>query len=161
MITATFLVALTRAAPAARPMEPFVWLIVGVTATPTILLWDRIGRRMGSGPAFALACLVEAVGVALSVLEPNVWGAGLAAALVGGTYMGITALGLQQARLRAVDPAKALALMTAAFGLGQIIGPLFAGQLSQLTGNLTLASLIAAGALLLAAALTARLPDKA
>jgi predicted MFS family arabinose efflux permease len=158
VITATFLVALTRAAPAARPLEPYVWLIVGLAATPSVVLWDWIGRRLRVGPAFALACVLESAGVALSVLEPNLWGAGLAAALLGGTYMGITALGLQGARLRSADPPKALAMMTAGFSAGQIVGPIFAGQIAQATGGLTVASLAAAGALLVGAALTLTLP---
>jgi predicted MFS family arabinose efflux permease len=158
VITATFLVALVRAAPAARPLEPYVWLIVGLTAIPSVALWDWVARRLGIGRAFALACVLEAGGVALSVLEPNLWGAALAAALLGGTYMGITALGLQGARTRSSDPPKALALMTAGFSLGQIVGPIFAGQLAQFAGGLTIPSLAAAAALLVSAGLTFRLP---
>lgn len=154
VITATFLVALTREAPAARPMAPYVWLIVGLFAIPSVRPWDRVADRIGPGSAFALACLVEAVGVALSVLEPNAWGAGLAAALLGATYMGITALGLQEARRISAQPQKALALLTAGFSLGQILGPIFAGQIAQRTGSLTLPSLIAAGALVVSAGLT-------
>jgi predicted MFS family arabinose efflux permease len=159
IITATFLVAIARDAPAARPLEPYVWLIVGLAAAPSIAVWNAIAGKLRLGPAFALACVLEAIGVAASVLAPNVWGAGLAALLVGGTYMGITALGLQGARTRARDPAKALGLMTAGFGLGQIAGPVFAGQVAQVTGSLTVPSLVAAGALLVSAALTVRLAD--
>jgi len=46
--------------------------------------------------------------------------------------------------------------MTAAFGLGQIVGPVFAGAAHDLTGSFTAPSLAAAGALLLAALLAAR-----
>jgi predicted MFS family arabinose efflux permease len=160
VITATFLVAIVREAPAARPLEPIVWLIVGLTAIPSVAVWDQIARFTGGGRAFALACVLEAAGVALSVLAPNVWGAGLAAMLLGGTYMGITALGLQGARIRSADPAKALAMLTAGFSIGQILGPIFAGQVAALTGSLTLPSLVAAAALLASAGLTAGL-DKA
>ncbi|MNF08321.1 hypothetical protein D3C80_2087150 [compost metagenome] len=37
--------------------------------------------------------------------------------------------------------------MTAAFGVGQITGPLVAGSVAQLTGNFTLPTILAAGAL--------------
>ena len=79
----------------------------------------------------------------------------VAAILVGGTFMGITALGLIQARALATgDPRRALALMTGAFGLGQIVGPAFAGIVSDRLGSFTVPSITAAVALLFAAALT-------
>ena len=43
--------------------------------------------------------------------------------------------------------------MTAAFGLGQIVGPVFAGALHDVSGSFLGASLTAAGALVVAAAL--------
>ena len=77
-----------------------------------------------------------------------------AAILVGGTFMGITALGLIRARALATgEPRRALALMTGAFGLGQIVGPAFAGTLADNLGSFTVPSIAAAVALLLAAAL--------
>src|SRR5262249_39457465 len=57
----------------------------------------------------------------------------LAALLVGGTFMVITMLGLQEARARSPDnPTTLLGRMTAAFAIGQLAGPLAAGALEQL-----------------------------
>ena len=68
--------------------------------------------------------------------------------------MGITALGLIEARrLTSGDPRRILALMTAAFGFGQIVGPSFAGVLFDISGSFLLPSMAAAGALLVAALL--------
>ena len=59
--------------------------------------------------------------------------------------MGLTALGLIQARkLARGDPRQSLALMTAAFGLGQMIGPSFAGFAYHFTGSFRAPSLAAA-----------------
>ena len=78
----------------------------------------------------------------------------LAAVLLGGTFMGLTALGLIAARAQGTgDPRARLGQMTAAFSAGQIVGPAFAGYAYDLTGSLTLPSLAAAAALLLASAL--------
>jgi cyanate permease len=49
-----------------------------------------------------------------------------------------------------------LAILTAAFGLGQVIGPWLAGELHALTGSFEAPSLTAAAALLVAAALVYR-----
>jgi predicted MFS family arabinose efflux permease len=72
--------------------------------------------------------------------------------------MGLTALGLRAAREHAEDPDSIIAWMTVSFGAGQIIGPIFAGQVAAHTGNLTLPTLVAAGTLLVAAALTGFAP---
>jgi predicted MFS family arabinose efflux permease len=152
VITATFLVAIVRASPSARGIEPLIWLTVGIAAAPSVALWAKAGARFGIRRAFGLACLVEAIGVAASVSWPSSAGALFAAALLGGTFMGLTALGLAEARvLSPANPRPAFALMTAAFGLGQIIGPALAGYLSDRNGGFVAPSLLAAGALVAAA----------
>jgi predicted MFS family arabinose efflux permease len=154
IITATFLVAIVRASDQVRSFEPLVWLAVGLTAAPSVALWASIGEKLGIARAFALACGIEAVGVAASVLWLAPPGILLAAALLGGTFMGITALGLVGARrLSEGDPRRTLAVMTAAFGLGQIVGPAFAGAVYDATGTFLVPSLAAVSALLVAALL--------
>lgn len=154
VITATFLVAIVRQSDQARAFEPVVWLVVGLTAAPSVALWTRAGEKIGIARAFALACGMEAVGVAASVLWITPPGVLLAAALLGGTFMGLTALGLIGARrLSQGDPRPTLAVMTAAFGLGQIVGPVFAGVVYDATGTFVVPSLIAVGALAVGAGL--------
>ena len=151
IITATFLVAIARGSDQVRPLEPLIWLVVGLTAAPSVALWTSVGEKIGVARAFALACGVEAVGVAASVLWLTPPGVLLAAALLGGTFMGITALGLVRARrLSRGDPRRTLAVMTAAFGLGQIVGPFFAGVVYDATGTFLVPSLTAVSALLVA-----------
>lgn len=158
VITATFIIAIVRGSPEIQSFEPFVWLAVGLAAVPSVAAWAVVGRHIGITKAFALACLVEAVGVVASVLWIDLAGLLLAAIFLGGTFMAITALGLMAARsLSGDEPRRALAIMTAAFGLGQIVGPLVAGYGFDLTGSFLLPSLMAAVALCIAAALTFRL----
>jgi len=79
----------------------------------------------------------------------------IAALFLGGTFMGLTALGLIAAREAGEgDPRGRIALMTAAFGLGQIIGPAVAGFAYDATGSLVMPSLAAALALVVAAVLS-------
>ena len=159
VITATFISAMARETEALRPYESQLWLAVGLAAVPSVALWAAAGRRMGNRRAFALACLVEAAGVALSVLGSGPVVVAAAAALLGGTFMGITALGLIQARaVAAANPQRAIALMTAAFGLGQVIGPGLAGAMYDATGSLTAPSLIASVTLVAAAGLVSIAP---
>jgi len=154
IITTTFLVTIGRTTPVIRGLEPVIWIIFGLAAAPSVALWAWIARRFSISTAFALACVIEAAGVLASVAWQTAIGMLAAAILVGGTFMGITALGLIRARALATgEPRRALALMTGAFGLGQIVGPAFAGTLSDNLGSFAVPSIAAAAALLLAAAL--------
>lgn len=154
VITATFLVAIVRGSDVIRPIEPLIWIVVGIAAAPSVAFWTWVARRIGIAPAFALACILEAAGVAASVLWVATPGVVLAAVLLGGTFVGITALGFVAARqLSQGDPRHTVAMMTAAFGAGQTVGPAFAGVLSDATGSFLAPSLVAAGALLVSALL--------
>lgn len=154
VILATFINAMARSEPVLQPLEAWIWLIVGLSGIPSLWIWNRIAATKGAGWAYATACLVQALGVGLSVLVISPVALVVSALLLGGTFMAITAIGLARARLmEAANPASTIALMTASFGVGQMAGPVVAGLLFDRTGDLRLASLMAALALLLAALL--------
>ena len=152
VVTATFIVVAVRASPTLRTLEGEVWLVVGLAAMPSTALWAWVGQRAGVLLAYALACLLAAVGVAAGGLWQTPAGMLLAAALLGGTFMGITALGFTAARALAPEQGRrSSALITAGFGVGQIAGPLVAGRLLDATGSFAVPSTIAAVALAVAA----------
>jgi predicted MFS family arabinose efflux permease len=153
VITATFLVAIVRATPAVAALEPVIWSVVGLAAAPSVLVWSALGRRIGLAAAFSIAALAEAVGVLASVVWPSSVGICTAAVLVGGTFMGLTALGLMRGRelAGAGDARRVMAGLSAAFGVGQIVGPLVAGVVSDWTSGFGVPSGMAAAALVLAA----------
>lgn len=162
VVTATFVSVIARSNPALASAETLVWLAVGLSAAPSILIWNRIAARISAARAFALAAALEAAGVVLSVTTGSPLGILLAAALLGGTFMGITALGLIEARRQAPgDPRRLLAAMTASFGLGQMLGPSLAGYAANATGSFLLPSLAAATCLVLSGALMLWPADKA
>lgn len=150
VITATFLVAIVRAGDGSRQFEAVVWLATGLAVVPSVFAWNRLARQVGVTRAYAIGCAVEAVGVTASVAIGGSIGPLLAGILLGGTFVAVTAFGLQAARLMApLSPRRVLALMTAAFGVGQIIGPILAGFVAQRAGSFVLPSLGAAVILLL------------
>ncbi|MEK9646600.1 MAG: YbfB/YjiJ family MFS transporter [Alphaproteobacteria bacterium] len=158
VITATFISAMVRETPSIASIEPYVWLVVGLTAVPSVALWTWIGRKIGNPASIALACLAEGAGVAATVLIDDPLAVLVGAGLLGGTFMGITAVGLITARQLAVDtergdPRRAIALLTGSFGAGQMIGPIFAGYAAETTGDFTTPSLVAAGGLVVSAGL--------
>ena len=157
VITATFVVALVRGSPQLKNLEASIWVVFGVAAAPSVALWMALARRHDVFRTFALVCVVEAVGVLASVLWLEPIGTIVAAVCVGGSFMGTTALGMLGARLLIRgDPRRPVALMTAGFGVGQVVGPTFAGMLRDATGSFVWPSLAAVVSLMLASWLALR-----
>jgi predicted MFS family arabinose efflux permease len=151
IVTGTFLPAIVEGLPGLGGLGAGVWVLVGLAAAPSTVLWARVASRTGFAAALTLAHAALAVGVALPVLSHGAWAAALSAALFGGTFMGITALALAYARRLAGAARADLALgaLTAAFGTGQVLGPLAAASLADAAGNFGTA-LVAASAVVLA-----------
>jgi predicted MFS family arabinose efflux permease len=155
IVTATFLIAIVRDGGAGRLFETAVWLATGLAGIPSVFLWNIVSRRTSIATAYALGLFVEAVGVAASVSLGGYVGPLLGGVLLGATVLAITALGLQAGRaLAPASPRRVLAVMTAAFGVGQILGPIAAGYVAEWSGNFVLAS-IAAALVLVAAGIIA------
>lgn len=154
IVTATFLIAIVREGEGSRLLEACVWLATGLAGIPSIHFWNVFAKRWSLTAAYAAACCVEAFGVLISVGFGGVAGPLLGGVLLGGTFIAVTAFGLQAGRLLAPQaPRRTFALMTASFGVGQILGPIFAGIAADLTGSFFVPSLGAAAVLLLSAAI--------
>ena len=104
-----------------------------------------------------MAYLVEAVGVVAAGIGESLAVLLFACVLLGGTFGAITALGLSAARFAApYNVAGAVSAMTAAFALGQWLGPAIAGRMADYFGDFVIASLLAGALLLISAGLIAR-----
>jgi predicted MFS family arabinose efflux permease len=81
-----------------------------------------------------------AAGVILPTLWRSIISIVVAALLVGGTFMVITMVGMQEARARAEDDATViLAQMTAGFAFGQLAGPVVSAALGRITADASFA----------------------
>lgn len=151
VITATFVVAMARMGAASAWVEFLTWFLAGLAATVSIFVWRPVMLRLGLAGVFVAGLLVEAAGVLASALLPLPFAPLLGGLLLGATFIMVTAYGLRIGRLLASDsPRRALAFMTAAFGVGQIAGPLAAGALAEQTGSFTAPTLLAAAVLIAA-----------
>jgi predicted MFS family arabinose efflux permease len=154
VVTATFLITIVRQGGGGRILEPIVWMATGLAGFPSVWLWQKIAARAGLYRAYAAACLVEAAGVTASVALGGNAGPIVGGVLLGFTFIAATALGLQAARLLApLAPRRSFALMTASFGVGQIVGPIAAGTLAEWSGSFFIPSLVAAAVLAVSGAI--------
>ncbi|HEX3487591.1 MAG TPA: YbfB/YjiJ family MFS transporter [Micropepsaceae bacterium] len=146
-IVATFIVAIVKARPGMESIGDWVWVVVGLAGLPSCIFWFWIGERIGFSAALALAYVTQFVGILLPALTETASAALLSALFFGGTFMAITALILALGRQSAQG--RGFAVLTAGFGLGQIMGPLAAGYLVVGKTNFNEALFVSAGTILI------------
>ena len=133
ILPATFLPALAREVVDDPQLFGLAWPVFGVAAALSTIATARLFGRANRLRVWAVGHLLMAAGVTL----PSVWLApvtiAIAALLVGSTFMVVTMIGMQEARAWApANPTALLGLMTAAFAIGQLAGPVVSGTLDLL-----------------------------
>jgi MFS family permease len=149
IIPATFLPALARGYIDDPAVFGWVWPVFGAAAALSTLAAARLGRRLTPWRLWAGAQWLLMAGVLAPVVALNVVTLLIAAVCVGGTFMVITMAGIKEVlRVAGARASQGVGMMTAAFAVGQIAGPLtvslFAGSGSAFAAG----SMIAAAALL-------------
>ena len=153
IVTGTFLVAVVRATPDIADTANLAWTLVGLAALPSTVLWSFLAERHGHLRVLVAAHLIQAAGVALPALSNHPAAVLAGAALYGGTFLGIVGMSLAFGRvLNPSGAARVMGFLTAAFGIGQIIGPVLGARLAA-EGGWSLALLAAAGIVMLGAPL--------
>jgi predicted MFS family arabinose efflux permease len=152
IIPATFLPVMAKQIVSNPLWFGWAWPVFGAAAVVSTLLAARISLLMGQRAVWILANLVMAAGVLIPIAVPGLPGIVISALFVGGTFMVNTMVGLQEARRVAGAHARVLmAAMTAAFAIGQIVGPLLVGSFIDMDNGFFLALCAADIPLLLAA----------
>ncbi|HEX4300760.1 MAG TPA: YbfB/YjiJ family MFS transporter [Gammaproteobacteria bacterium] len=150
IIPATFLPAMARHLVPDPAIFGWAWPVFGLAGLISTLIAGRLSARFSNRAMWGMSHLVMGAGTVLPVLVPGMAGILLAALCVGGTFMVVTATGLQEARrLSPHDPAKLMAKFTVAFAIGQILGPVCVSLAPA--GDRSLHLLLAVSAVLLIA----------
>lgn len=148
IIPATFLPSLARGYMNNPAVFGMVWPVFGLAGAISTVIAARLLDRISAKQLWTASQWVLAVGVLAPVLAVNVATLSIAALCVGGSFMVITMAGIKEAmRLGGAHAARAVGIMTAAFGLGQIAGPLIVGYFAGSSGARVLPSLLAVTAL--------------
>jgi hypothetical protein len=150
IVAGTFLVAAINQSSPGR-LGNGAWILVGLAAAPSPALWTWLGSRWRRPDLLLAALVLQAIGIALPALSSGIAAALVAAFLFGATFLGIALMALAAGRdLRFPH---AVALLTAGYSAGQIVGPLAATPL--LRNGYHQALLLAAATVLAAAACAA------
>ncbi|HVJ44159.1 MAG TPA: YbfB/YjiJ family MFS transporter [Dongiaceae bacterium] len=130
IITATFLPVIARAALPGSVWLDLFWPILGLGVVTGALVAARIAVHIDPRLLLIACYLVQAFGVAFSLILPSLIGFILSSLLVGLPFTAISFFAMQDVRrLRPHHAARFMGLLTAAYGIGQIAGPPLAAHL--------------------------------
>lgn len=154
IITATFLPVIARAAlPAGSPWPDLFWPMFGAALIVGAIAAARLPGHWDNRLLLAAGCATQALGIAAGIVWPNAAGFSIGSALLGLPFTAITLFAMREARrLHGERAAGLMGYATAAYGVGQILGPLVAAPLTARFGSFSPALWVAAGALLVGAA---------
>ncbi|MFF2084008.1 YbfB/YjiJ family MFS transporter [Nocardia sp. NPDC058176] len=141
-----------------------LWTLVGVAAVPATMIWHAVARRIGTGRALVAALVIQCVGTAAPAVSDSVIAALIAAVTFGATFMAIVMLAVDAGNRLPVP--RSAATLTAAFAVGQMIGPLIVAPVIENSYDMAfaIAAVIVAVSAGLAAAATRAMdsiPDSA
>jgi len=124
IITATFLPVIARQVLPGSPWLDLFWPILGSGVIVGALIASRITRVRDLRWLLVVCYLSQAAGILLSLVMPHLGGFVLGSFLVGLPFTAITYFAMQEARrVRPQRVASTMGLLTALYGLGQILGP--------------------------------------
>ena len=151
----TFIIVLIRNGGGTSYIASF-WIVLGLASVFGTIAWGRVLPRLGIRMSSPVVALVVLAGTLPVLVSPTVTAAFVSAVVFGASFMaGPTAVTvIVRKLLRPQTWTAALAALTVAFAIGQAIGPLASGLVSDATGSV-IAGLWLSPVLLIAAAVSA------
>lgn len=156
IITATFLPVIARAALPGSAWLDMFWPIFGLGVMMGALLATRLPPGKDFRLLLAGCYFLQALGIAASLWSPSLAGFAIGSLMLGMPFTAITFFAMQEVRrLKPATAASFMGLLTATYGVGQILGPPLVALLLKRTPNagagFTLSLEIAAASLLVGA----------
>ena len=142
----TFMIAYVRDAGGGAAAQSAFWSLIGISAFVTPWVWRRVLALDRGGLTTAIILGVNAVGAALPIFGHSVWLLALSALVFGVAFFAV--VGSTTAFVRFNYPPQAwpvaIAAMTISFGIGQTLGPIVVGAITDAVGSLSFALNISA-----------------
>ncbi|WOH66528.1 YbfB/YjiJ family MFS transporter [Bradyrhizobium sp. BWA-3-5] len=156
----TFMIAFVRDAGGGAAAQSAFWSLIGISAFVTPWVWRRVLALDRGGLATTIILGVNAVGAALPIFGQSVWLLATSALVFGVAFFAV--VGSTTAFVRFNYPPQAwpaaIAAMTISFGIGQTLGPIVIGAITDVAGSLSFALNVSAAMLALGAILSAFQP---
>lgn len=140
VIYITFVLALLKRQGGTPAQAALFWFTLGLVSCVSNVFWGTLLGRLKGGHGPALVFAASAFGVLPLLLGSGTASMLLSAVLFGGSFMaGPTAITIvAQKHVPQSQLTAAISMLTVSFALGQTVGPVIAGMVSDGAGNLSL-----------------------
>ncbi|TAK46838.1 MAG: YbfB/YjiJ family MFS transporter [Xanthobacteraceae bacterium] len=145
----TFMIAWVRDAGGGALAQSVFWCLIGVGAFASPWTWSGMLGRVRSGRGTALLNAVTVIGAVLPLIDTSPLMLGLSAMVFGNAFFAVVTSTTAFIRHNFAFEAwpKAIAIMTIAFSIGQTLGPVLIGAITDAVGSLSAALMVSAAML--------------
>jgi predicted MFS family arabinose efflux permease len=145
----TFMIAYVRNAGAGAAAQCAFWTCIGVGAIAQPWVWGGAMAKAASGRLTALLLALTAVGALIPLLGNTPLVLAISAAVFGNAFFAVVSSATAFARLNYPPNAwpSSIALVTLAFSVGQTLGPIATGAMTDAFGSLSYALNVSAAML--------------
>jgi predicted MFS family arabinose efflux permease len=153
----TFMIAYVRDAGGGAAAQSAFWCLIGLSAFVTPWVWRRVLALDRGGLATTIILGVNAIGAALPIFGHSPLLLAISALVFGVAFFAVVGSTTAFVRFN-YPPASwptAIAAMTISFGIGQMLGPIVVGAITDAVGSLSFALNISAAMLAVGAILSA------
>ncbi len=132
VVQGTFLPDIINSLDGLEGFGSFTWTLVGLAGIPSCIIWMLLAHRYGSVNIIMLAMFIQVIGILISALTNNVYLNLLSGILYGGTFVGLVALFMNLGgKLAGSNPVLLMGALTTAYGIGQVLAPLYSVALIE------------------------------
>jgi len=136
VVQATFLPDIVNSLPGLAGYGGYAWLAVGLAGIPSCIIWMRLAHSYNSIDMMMLAMALQVIGILIPIFSNNIILNLISGMLYGATFIGLVALFMNFAgQLAGKNPVFIMGVITAAYGVGQVVAPLYCVALIERFGN--------------------------
>ncbi|MGB5918817.1 YbfB/YjiJ family MFS transporter [Arcobacter sp.] len=136
VVQATFIPDIINSLEGLKGYGNLTWTLVGLAGIPSCIIWMNLAHKYGSVNIIIIAMLLQVVGILISALTNNLYLNLLSGVLYGGTFIGLVALFMNLGgKLSGANPVVLMGALTTAYGVGQVLAPLYSVALIEKFGN--------------------------
>lgn len=153
----TFMIAYIRESGGSAAAQSAFWCLIGLGGIVSPWAWRALMARGQNGTAMAVTIGITAFGAVLALFGQSPALLAISAFLFGSAFLAVVTATTAFVKFNYPEAAwpRVIGILTVTFSLGQILGPLVTGAITDITGTLTSSLLVSAAALVLSAAISA------